>query len=185
MTTKQKRIQLTPSEIPNSPNFDVKDSSFFTKWSHLPSPEEVRAQAKAQHLARINPDERKAYSMDGLHVRPPSVLFEHMGLLVKWGTDARLSEAQCLYAIGRFIGDSVPVPEVYGWRTDGDEWFIYMEHVQGQTLEQVWDTMDPDERSAVCCELQASLEKLRQVEQDPLDSFIGNSLTHIQIIYSP
>lgn len=172
MTTKQKRIQLTPSEIPNSPNFDVKDSSFFTKWSHLPSPEGVRAQAKAQHLAGINPDKRKVYN--GFHVTPPPVLFEDMGPFVKWGIDTQLSEARCLYAIRGFIGDIVPVPEVYGWRTDGDERFIYMGHVQGQKLEQVWDTMEPDERSVVCYELRASLEKLRQVEQDPLDPFIGN-----------
>lgn len=53
-----------------------------------------------------------------------------------------------MYAIGGFIRDSVPVPEVGGWCTNGSERFIYMEHVKGLTLAQVRDTMKPDERSA-------------------------------------
>jgi hypothetical protein len=44
--------------IPKSANFDVKESSFFKKFTALPSPEEARAQALAQDLAGIRPDER-------------------------------------------------------------------------------------------------------------------------------
>lgn len=74
-----------------------------------------------------------------------------MGLFVKWGSDTYLSEARCLYAIGRLIGDIETVPEVYGWHTDGDERFVHMEHVQEQTLEQYgtqWNPMNEAQSAA-------------------------------------
>ncbi|KAF7899003.1 uncharacterized protein EAF01_008216 [Botrytis porri] len=37
------------------------------------------------------------------------------------------AEAQCLWIIRKNLGDEVPVPEIYGWRVDGDYVFIYME----------------------------------------------------------
>ncbi|KAB8259852.1 kinase-like domain-containing protein [Aspergillus pseudonomiae] len=152
MDSKLEPVQLTPSMIPNLPNFD------------LPSPEVVRAQGDAQHLLGINPDKRKVYYPDPPYVSPPPVIFENMRLFVKWGSSVRVSEAQCLYAIRRFLRDNVPVPEVYGWRTDGDEKFIYMEYTEGQTLEKV----------SICQELRTIVDNLRRLEQDPSDPFIGN-----------
>lgn len=170
---KRGRVWLTPSMVPNSPNFDIQDSTFFTKWSQLPSPEEVRIQAEAQHLAGVNPDNRKVHSTTGPNVRPPPVIFKDRRLVVKWGSGVRVSEAQCLYAIRRFLQDQVPVPEVYGWRTDGDEKFIYMEYTEGKTLEQIWDLMEPDNWVSICRELRTAYDNLRQLEQDPSDTFIG------------
>ncbi|PGH15523.1 hypothetical protein AJ80_05540 [Polytolypa hystricis UAMH7299] len=133
MVSKQGPVQLTPSMIPTSPNFDVKDSQFFRKWSQLPSPEQVRTQAEAQRLAKICHNPRmlnicKDVFRPGCDPKPLPVVFDNMG------------------------GD-VPVPEVYGWRVDGDEVFIYMEHIQGQTLEQLWGTLEPDDCVSICNEL--------------------------------
>ncbi|PLB48406.1 hypothetical protein P170DRAFT_438054 [Aspergillus steynii IBT 23096] len=122
-------VRLTPSMIPNFNNFDVKDSSFFRQWRELPSPKEVKAQAEYQHRAGVGPDPRTDYSIPIPYVRPPPVVFEDMGLLIKWGRYVGISEALVLLALGRFLEGHVPVPEVYGWRTDGDEIFIYMEYV--------------------------------------------------------
>lgn len=174
MISKPGSVRLTPSMIPNSPNFDVEDSTFFSKWSQLPSPKEVRAQAEAQHLLGVNPDDRKVHSLTAPFLRPPPVIFENMRLFVKWGSAVRVSEAQCLYAVRRFLGDDVPVPEVYGWRTDGDEKFIYMEYTEGQTLEKVWDVMEPGDQISICHELRTIYDNLRQLEQDSSDPFIGN-----------
>ncbi|PYH72624.1 phosphotransferase family protein [Aspergillus vadensis CBS 113365] len=157
MTRENKSVQLTPSMIPDLSNYNVKESSFFTRWEQLPSPEEVRAQAKAQHLAGINPDRRKDYSTDSFHTRPPPVLFEVLNLLVKWGMSLKISEAYC----------QVPVPEVYGWRTEGEVIYIYMKYIKGKTLEQAWDT-------GICHELRIICDRLRQLEQDPEDTFVGN-----------
>lgn len=150
---KQVRVLLTPLMIPKFPGFRCEASQFFEKFTNLPSPEEVRAQAKAQHLAGVCSDDRKTFSMVGPHVRPPPVIFKDQGLFVKWGSAVRLSEGQSLYAIGQLLKDHVPVPEIYGWRKDGDETFIYMEYLHAQTLEQVWDTLEPHDRVSVCYEL--------------------------------
>ncbi|KAK2800951.1 hypothetical protein FQN50_007926 [Emmonsiellopsis sp. PD_5] len=166
-------VRLTPSMIPTSPNFDVEDSQFFKKWTQLPSPEEVRAQAKVQHAAGVTLDNRKNFSLTGPHVRPPPVLFEHLGLFVKWGTATKISEAQSLYAVGKYLQGNVPVPQIYGWRVDGAEKFIYMEYIQGQTLEQVWDTLSADECVSICNELRTICGNLRQLEQDPSDPILA------------
>lgn len=160
--------------IPTSSNFDVLDSRFFRKWDKLPSPEEVRTQAKVQHLTGAQP-ELRINSPKESPVRPPPALFDEYGLFVKWGKAVKLSEAQCLYTLGRLFESHVPVPQVYGWRVDSDETFIYMEHIQGQTLEQAWDILGPGDRVSVCYELRTIIDNPRQLEQDPLDLFIGTS----------
>ncbi|KAK2789550.1 hypothetical protein FQN53_001669 [Emmonsiellopsis sp. PD_33] len=169
-------VRLTPSMIPTSPNFEVGDSQFFKKWTRLPSPEEVRAQAKAQHAAGVSIDNRKNLSLTGPHVRPPPVVFENLGLFVKWGTATKISEAQSLYAVGKYLQGNVPAPQIYGWRVDGAEKFIYMEYMQGQTLEQVWDTLSPDECVSICDELRTIYDNLRQLEQDPSDPILAGFL---------
>jgi hypothetical protein len=156
--------------IPKSADFDVKDSQFFRKFTKLPSPEEVRSQAKAQHLVGVCPDNRKTFSIAGPYVRPPPVIFKDLGLFVKWGSAARISEGQCLYALGHLLKDHVPVPEIYGWREDGGQTFIYMEYLHAQTLEQVWDKLEPDDRVSVCYELRTIYNNLRHLEQKPAES---------------
>ncbi|KAE8370939.1 kinase-like protein [Aspergillus caelatus] len=155
-------IRLTPSTIPESLNFDVKRSSFLN----------VRRQVEAQHFAGVNPDNRKVYSTTATNVTSPPVIFEELKLFVKWGIAVSVSEAQCLYVVRRFLRDHVPVPEVYGWRTDRDEIFIYMEYREGPTLEKVWDMMEAGNRVSICQELRAFSDKSRQLEQDPTDPFI-------------
>ena len=166
-------VRLTPSMIPDASNFDAKDSSFFNKWTDLPPPEQVREKAKAQWLAGTSLDKRSAFSYGERHMRPPPAVFEDMDLVVKWGVEVGIPEAQSVYAVHRFLNGRVPVPEVYGWRTDGDEKFIYMEYVHGQTLEEAWDSLDHEERDTVCHQLRTICDNLRQLKQDPSDTFIG------------
>lgn len=90
-----------------------------------------------------------------------------------------ISEAQALYAINRLLKGCVSVPEVYGCRTDGEEKYIYMEYIQGESFEEVWDTMDIDDHIAACHELGTIFGNLRQLEQDPMDKFVD------QYIYIP
>lgn len=159
--------------VPDAPNFEVKDSSFFKKWNDLPTPQQVREKAKAQWAAGTSLDKRRALSYGGRHMRPPPAVFEDMGLVVKWGVLVGIPEAQTLYAVHRFLNGLVPIPEVYGWCTDGDEKFIYMQYVHGKTLEESWDSLEHHERHAVCNQLRAICNNLRKLEQDPSDTFIG------------
>ncbi|KAL2816116.1 phosphotransferase enzyme family protein [Aspergillus granulosus] len=164
-------VRLTLPTIPDYSNFDNKNSSFFRRWRELPSPKEVKVQAEYQHLAGVNPDPRRVYSMDMPHITPPPVVFEDMGLFIKWGSSVQISEALGLLVLGQVLDGHVPVPEVYGWRTDGDATFIY---IRGQTLEQAWDIMEPGERVTICRELRTICDNLRRLQQDPSDTFVGS-----------
>lgn len=171
--SQNERVRLTPSMIPDACNFDAKDSSFFNKWSELPSPEEVRKTTEDQWIAGISLDKRKNLTYAGRYMRPPLAVFEHMGLVVKWGVLVNIHEAQSTYAVYHLLNGRVPVPEVFGWRTDGDEKFIYMQYVQGQTLEEAWDSLQPTDRDIIVWKLRIICDNLRQLEQDPSDKFIG------------
>jgi aminoglycoside phosphotransferase len=76
-----------------------------------------------------------------------------MGLFVKWGSEMRITEGQSLYAIRHYLKNAIPIPEIYGWRTDGDEVFLYMEAIYGTTLEQSWPEIKDDDRLRICGEL--------------------------------
>ena len=167
------RVRLTPSMIPDASNFDTKDSSFFDKWTQLPSSQQVREKAKEQWASGTSLDKRRAFSYGERHIRPPPAVFEDMDLVVKWGVEVEIAEAQSVYAVNRFLNGRVPVPEIYGWRTDGDEKFLYMQYVHGQTLEEAWDSLEHNERDTVCRQLRTICDSLRQLEQDPSDTFIG------------
>lgn len=173
MTREGERIRLLQSIIPNTLNFIVEESSFFEKWDRLPSPNEVQARAKAQHLARGCPDRSQTHSIAAPYVRPPPAIFEELGLFVKWGSSVQPSEAQCLYAIRQTLKGDVPVPEVYGWRTEGDEKYIYMEYMNGESLERVWPVMGHEDKAGICRELRTICQRLRQLEQDPEKPFIA------------
>jgi aminoglycoside phosphotransferase len=169
----EERIRLPQSRIPNTPNFIVEESSFFQRWARLPSPNEVQARATTQHLAGGGPDRRKTHSIAAPYVRPPPAIFEELGLFVKWGSSVQVSEAQCLYAIRQTLKGDVPVPEVYGWRAEGDEKYIYMEYVKGESLERLWPIMGHEDKAGISRELGTIFQRLRQVEQDPENPFIG------------
>ncbi|KAE8311045.1 hypothetical protein BDV41DRAFT_566060 [Aspergillus transmontanensis] len=82
-------------------------------------------------------------------VRPPPAIFKELGLFVKWGSSVQLSEAQCLYAIRQTLKGDVLVPEVYGWRTQGNEKYSYMEYVNGKSLEQIWPIMGHEDKAGI------------------------------------
>ncbi|KZV86238.1 hypothetical protein EXIGLDRAFT_562041, partial [Exidia glandulosa HHB12029] len=68
----------------------------------------------------------------------------------------------------------VPVPELYAWHQDGDEAFLYMELVDGVTLEQCWHALTPTERGTLAQCLKSMLDKLKQDILPPTDSYIGS-----------
>ena len=103
------------------------------------------------------------------------MLFREKNLWVKWGSRTRLSEGQSIYIVRTFLADQFPLPELYGWRTDGDDVFLYCEWLRGQTLEQAWDTMEVDNRLAISHELGVAFSNLRRLYQDPNEQFIGES----------
>jgi hypothetical protein len=63
----------------------------------------------------------------------------------------------------------VPVPEIYGWRIDGREVFLYMQLIRGATLKQRWDYLSIAERTSVCGQFCGIISTPRQIKQHPLD----------------
>ncbi|KZW00261.1 hypothetical protein EXIGLDRAFT_604553 [Exidia glandulosa HHB12029] len=139
--------------LPTGESAVFHDSSFFAQAAaplELPTPSDVRA---AQLRVVRNPR------------RPPPVLFPTLGLVVKYGRDTSIAEAQCI---------SVPVPEVYGWCIDDGEVFVYMELVSGTPLDELWPSLRGEEHISVCHQLRDALKALRRLEQDPADAHVGD-----------
>ena len=99
--------------------------------------------------------------------------FEELGLIVKFGPHVTVEEALCTWAIRKVLRYEVPVPEVYGWRVDGSEVFIYMELIQGVTLKERWDTLSDHEKLSICDQLRNIIDSFGRLEQDPEDVFVG------------
>lgn len=165
-TSEDTSIRVTTSDLPDGSRSQMifQESGFFKQMANgeraeLPSPAEVRLRVKNP----VHP------------YRPPPIAFESLHLLVKYGTTLTTSEAQCLWAVGKYLKGRVPVPEVYGWRRDGKELFIYMELILGETLKHRWSSLTEDQRENVCTQLRSMVHSLRMLKQHPNQRFIGTS----------
>lgn len=156
---------LSPEILPSGACVTFQASSFFSRNGQnaiLPSPHEILAKSAVQHPQFID-----------CYARPP-VRFPELGLLVKFGTQPKvtIAEGQCLWALRRAL-PGFPSPEIYGWVQYEDLTFLFMELIGGLTLEQRWADLTQSEHKRICEELQILLDKLRQLRQEPEDSFIG------------
>jgi len=169
-------VRVTPDMLPWD-NFVVSrgevryDLPLSSCDRQLPSPDDVRAAA----------------SLLPLKVKRHIVPFPALGIIVKFGPRpgqtsetggvfarlTSLSEAQSLYAVRRFLGKRVPVPEVYAFVHDGDQSFLYMELVQGVTIRECWADLSDETKMDVCAQLKPMMYALRELEQEPSDPFIG------------
>ena len=153
---------IDPAWLPDASqaSMDFLESSFFKGKDpkpRLPAPDEFRA---------LSPTYRT-------HPKPVPVKFGDLDLVVKFGRYVSVSGALCLWAIKKLFGDEIPVPEVYAWRVDGPDVFIYMQLICGEPLIDRWDCLGDEDKTAVCAQLHEILVSLRRVEQVPGDTFIG------------
>lgn len=99
------------------------ESSFFKEQRALalPSPAEIRAL-----------DKKTGHSCATAPVSIPS-----LGLLVKYGTNVTLTEAETQTFIREKLRDyDVPIPKVFGYAEHGGQRFIYMALMEGDTLQE-------------------------------------------------
>lgn len=160
---------ISAQELPPAEFATFHESSFFSRngpGAELPSPADVRARGATQ-------DSQWRYNT--FASRP--VRYEELGLIVKLGSAYRVTvaEAQCLWALRRAL-PGVPVPEIYGWRHDEGQVFIYMELVpHSVTLEQRWDTLDRAARRDICEQLRLLVQELRTLRHAPGEPlFLGH-----------
>ncbi|KAF1847163.1 phosphotransferase family protein [Cucurbitaria berberidis CBS 394.84] len=157
--------QISLAALPDSSraHMDFLDSTWFKthgRTRQFPTPEYVRSFFRPTQLLR-------------------PVRFEDLGLIVKFGPDISMTEAINLWVIRKVFQHLVPVPEVYGWRVlerEGKprEVFIYMQLVQGPTLEQRWMTMSFDEKQTISSDLRAMVSYLRSFRDNESEQCIGS-----------
>ncbi|PYH86282.1 hypothetical protein BO82DRAFT_418729 [Aspergillus uvarum CBS 121591] len=160
-------ISLELSDITRK-ELDLTDSSFFSANSErrLPTTAEVRALSKDI----------------GIVPKPVPIIYEDLGLIVKFGSHTTVTEALNLWMIKKVFGDDIPAPEVFGWRVDDKGYvFIYMELIKGPRLGDCWDQLSKAEKVAMKDQLSRIMERLRSLAQDPSDKFIG-SIDHGQLL---
>ncbi|KAB5547351.1 hypothetical protein GE09DRAFT_208841 [Coniochaeta sp. 2T2.1] len=150
------------SELPAEKNFIIQESSFFKQNNDsLPSPDEVR---------------RKNIDINGADAEgscPPPVPFEELGLIVKYGSDITIAEGQCLWYFNQHMKDEVPTPELFGWRRDNGETFIYMQLIHGKTMEESWPSLSQEERDSICEELRGYVKAWQRLRQESEPYFPG------------
>src|SRR3954454_12793220 len=88
-----------------------------------------------------------------------------MKLAVKYGSALLIADGQCLWAIRTTLCQHVPVPEVYGSCQNGNEIFIYMELVEGRTLEDIGDILTHTDRALIYHQLHHNVTSLRSLRQ--------------------
>ncbi|KIM36535.1 hypothetical protein M413DRAFT_78127 [Hebeloma cylindrosporum] len=81
-------------------------------------------------------------------------------------------EGQTMWALRKFLPE-VRVPEVYGWRRDGDELFVFMELIKGDTLYDRWNDLTEQEKAQIFTELGTMTDALRRLVRPPEEEFIG------------
>jgi hypothetical protein len=159
------------STLPSDESIIFKESSFFKHHAALPSPDEVRQVVNSN--SPLSPHDPNIAVL---------VPFPALSLMVKFSRYTTIAEGQCLWAIRRVLKTALPVPEVYGWRRDGESTFIYMELIEGITLEKRWDNLSAREREEICEELSRMVNAMRCVEQSPDESFVGEYNSHLSLV---
>ncbi|EYE94304.1 aminoglycoside phosphotransferase family protein [Aspergillus ruber CBS 135680] len=143
----------------------------------LPSPAEIRA-------LNIATNKPSATSFNC----PPPVLIPPLGLAVKYGADVTILEAETQVMIREKLQGRIPVPEVFGWEEDGEQGFLYMELVEGDTLMKRWSGLSEDEIRSICGELRGTMELVRRLEQSDgpyIGSLNNQPLKDLFLIHHP
>lgn len=171
MSSNHQLTVISHAQLPSAENVVFSNTSFFQHNgtnATLPKPAAVR---KAATLPKTGVWAKK----------PCCVPFISQGLVVKYGPGIEIAEAQCMWAIRRSLGHHVPVPEVYGWCRDEGEVFIYMQYIQGATLNEAMDKLDQSELLQVMDQLRQIVIALRSLRQPPGESFLGKFVLNLSL----
>ncbi|KAK6526977.1 hypothetical protein TWF281_010173 [Arthrobotrys megalospora] len=152
------QIILPISELPAEKNVDFLETSFFRadKSRKLPTPLEVRSRATHSRTRRPDP-----------------VWFIEDKLVVKWEEYVTIAEGQVYWMIQNRLKE-IPAPEIYGWRTEGNQVFLYLECIAGRQLEEVYDELSHEDKLEICGQIKMAKVALGRLQQDPHEKFLGS-----------
>ncbi|TVY82937.1 hypothetical protein LSUE1_G005288 [Lachnellula suecica] len=106
-------------------------------------------------------------SLQGLRRRDPIARREVLRVnfpirvVIKYGTDIRLSEASTLRFLAKTT--SIPVPKIYCAFEHKGTNFIMMEYMKGETIRDVWNELSPAIRTELLQQLKGHFEELRNI----------------------
>ena len=114
-------LPTTQFEFPLVDDYDVLDSTFFRyhALNELPTPDRVRCSQGVSFS-----------SISKRFLRPSVIFFRDLGLAVKYGHHVSVAEAHCLLFLRKHC-PTVPVPEIFAWRRNRRQTFLYMELIDG------------------------------------------------------
>ncbi|KAK6335001.1 hypothetical protein TWF718_010442 [Orbilia javanica] len=158
--TPGEQIILPISELPAEENVDFLETSFFRvdKSRKLPTPSEVRS--KVVH----NRSQTR---------RPDPVWFAEDKLVVKWGEYVTIAEGQVYWMIQNRLKE-IPAPEIYGWRTEGNQVFLYLECIIGLQLEEKYNELSHEDKLEICGQIKMAKVALGRLRQEPDGKFLGS-----------
>ncbi|KJR88591.1 uncharacterized protein SPSK_07709 [Sporothrix schenckii 1099-18] len=142
-------------------NYNVPGSAFEqTGFDKLPKPDDVR-------LGLLQYRERRAdaWQLSNGFLRPSVMMYRELGLAVKFGHHVSVSEAHALLFVRKHCPE-VPMPEVYAWRRNRRQTFIYMQYIEGQKVQ--FEDLDDDQLRSFA----RALERVPQSLVSPIP-FIG------------
>lgn len=145
-------------------DYNVPESSFArTGFDKLPTPDQVRLKSSKYEQRHTGPS--KAF------LRPAVLFYRSLGLVVKFGHHVSISEAHCLLFLRKHCPE-VPVPEVYAWRRNRRQTFIYMELIHGSPAHFHGINMD---------ELRPMLKALQRIPQTVVSPtlFVGKDMPRL------
>ncbi|PPQ98234.1 hypothetical protein CVT26_003405 [Gymnopilus dilepis] len=150
--------------IPTDDTIFFEDSTFFKNHSlfDLPTSETIKAM---QDAALFHSYSRQLFVFPELclAVKQVRVTNRHR---------ASAAEGQTLWAL-RTLLPEVRVPEVYGWKRDGDHLFIFMELIRGETLQDSLNDLTEDEKQDICREIGFMVGALRRLKRPSDEAFVG------------
>ena len=157
------------------------ESSFFRekRASTLPSPANIRAineELNGIKGKKFNRPYPVRFPSLGLFVHIPILLGRSPRVQRHWlrrQANPTIVEAQTQIMLCEKLQDHLPVLEVFGCAENGDQVFIYMALVEGETLMDRWSGLNGDEKQAICEELRDMVKMFRALEQDTADPYIG------------
>lgn len=160
--------QLISLDLPDTTKkeIDFTDTSFFTTSPnrHLPTPAQVRALSKDIDTSW----------------QPTSIEFRNLNLIVKFGLYVAIVEALNLWMVRKVFHDKVPVPELFGWRVDDEDYvFIYMELIEGPTLDECWNRLGTVEKRAISDQLSRIGRLCGNSSKTPLISLSDQSIESV------
>lgn len=150
-------VYVRTDSIPIDEVLILESSTFFQRnpGVELPRPQDIRIAHQLQT------------GQQDLHPEAPHIVrYPEYSLCVKYSRRVKQLEAQALYIVTRYLTD-FPAPEIYGWRKDGDDVFLFIELIDGQNLSDAWDSLSECEKTDVWIAIKdrvlSPLATLRQI----------------------